>query len=283
MKEKLTFSPHSERITCIFADKEYLYTGSRDRTIKIWDKNTLQNVVTLRGHRHFIARICSDEMNIYSGSADSKIKIWDKKTFREKPGINELNPIDSIYVDQNYIYCASHNSNFRIWDKHNLQEIKRFKAHCDELFVDTQNIFTRSVRGVVVWNKKYKKVAMIKEKGSFLDGVYFSGIYADENNLYLGFSPKGILRIYDRNKYKQIASIEKHTGKIDSINGDNTYFYTSSTDKTVIVWDKNAFESKKILSGYNDRVSDVYVDDQNIYTASWDNMITIWDKKILGL
>jgi len=283
MAEKLSFSPHSERITCIYTDKEYLYTGSRDRTIKIWDKNTFQNIATLRGHRHFIPRICSDDTNIYSGSADSTIKIWDKNTFQEKASIKEENPIDSIYIDQKNIYCASHNSNFRILNKDTFQEIKKFKAHCDTLFVDNDNIFTLSVRGVVVWNKKYKKVANIKEKGSFLDGVFFSGIYADEDNLYLGFSPAGILRVYDRNTYKIAKSIEKHKSKITDIYGDEKYIYTASTDKTVIVWDKKTLELKTALSGYTDTISDVCTDDINIYTASWDNTIKIWNKKSLDI
>lgn len=283
MAEKFSFSPHSERITCIYTDKEYLYTGSRDCTIKIWDKNTFQNIATLRGHRHFIPRICSDDTNIYSGSVDSTIKIWDKNTFQEIASIKEENPIDSIYIDQNNIYCASHNSTFRILNKDTFQEIKKFKAHCDTLFVDNDNIFTLSVRGVVVWNKKYKKVAMIKEKGSFLDGVFFSGIYADEENIYLGFSPTGILRAYDRNTYKKTKSIEKHTSKITDIFGDEKYIYTASMDKTVIVWDKKTLELKTTLSGYTDTISYVCTDDINIYTASWDNTIKIWNKKSLDI
>ncbi len=284
MEEKHSFSPHSERITCIYADKEFLYTGSRDRTIKIWDKNTFQEIATLRGHRHFIARICSDDTSIYSGSADRKIKIWDKNTFREKASINEENPIDSIYIDQNNIYCASHNSTFRILNKDTFKEIKKFKAHCDTLFVDDDNIFTMSVRGVVVWNKKkYKKVAMIKEKGSFLNGVFFSGIYADEDNLYLGFSPTGILRAYDRNKYKKTISIELHSSKIMDIFGDEKYIYTASMDKTVNVWYKKPLELITTLSGHTNTVSDVCSDDINIYTASWDNTIKIWNKKSLDI
>ena len=175
MSEIITFSPHSEQITSIYVDKEYLYSGSRDRTIKIWDKNTFQEIAVLRGHRHFIPRICSDNINIYSGSADTTIKIWDKNTFQEKASFKEDTPIDSIYIDDYYIYCASAGSNFRILKKDTLKEIKKFKAHCGTLFVDNENIFTLSVRGVVVWNKKYKKTAMIKEKGSFLDGVFFFG------------------------------------------------------------------------------------------------------------
>jgi len=80
MAEKFSFSPHSERITCIYTDKEYFYTGSRDCSIKIWDKNTFQNIATLRGHRHFIPRICSDDTNIYTASWDNTIKIWNKES-----------------------------------------------------------------------------------------------------------------------------------------------------------------------------------------------------------
>ena len=283
MEEKYSFSPHSQRITSIYADEKYLYTGSRDRSVRIWDKKSFKIIAILRGHRHFIPRICSDDENIYSCSKDNYIIIWDKNTFQKKASFKEDTPIDSIYVIQDKIYCASSGSNFKILSKDTFQKIKKFKAHCNELFVDNENIFTLSVRGVVVWNKKYKKVAMIKEKGSFLDGIYFSGIYADTDNLYLGFSPTGILRVYDRIKYQKTKSIEKHTSKIMYIYGDDKYIYTSSMDKTAIIWDKKSLEVKAILSGHLDTVSKVCSDDINIYTASWDNTIKIWDKKSLDL
>lgn len=41
MTEKYTISAHSERINCIFVDNEYIYSDSRDCTVKVWDKKSL--------------------------------------------------------------------------------------------------------------------------------------------------------------------------------------------------------------------------------------------------
>ena len=58
-------------------------SGSRDKTIKIWDATTLQEVGTLEGHTNYVYSVAvfPDGSKIVSGSGDKTIKIWDATTF----------------------------------------------------------------------------------------------------------------------------------------------------------------------------------------------------------
>lgn len=79
-----SFTAHSHIVTSltISADGKYLISGSRDRTIKIWNLETAELLHTLKGHRDGVEAIASraDGKIIASGSADNTIKIWHLET-----------------------------------------------------------------------------------------------------------------------------------------------------------------------------------------------------------
>ncbi|CAG8614070.1 684_t:CDS:2, partial [Paraglomus occultum] len=62
---------------------QYIVTGSRDKTIKIWD-STGQCVRTLVGHDNWVRGLVFHSSGKYliSASDDKTIKIWDIKTGR---------------------------------------------------------------------------------------------------------------------------------------------------------------------------------------------------------
>ncbi len=54
-----------------------LASGSSDRTIKLWNKNTGYLARTLRGHGNWVYSVAFDNNDILaSGSVDSTIKLW---------------------------------------------------------------------------------------------------------------------------------------------------------------------------------------------------------------
>jgi len=58
-------------------------TGSRDKTAKVWDSDTLNLMGTLKGHRKGVwdAKFSSWDQLIATSSADTTIKIWSLATF----------------------------------------------------------------------------------------------------------------------------------------------------------------------------------------------------------
>jgi WD40 repeat protein len=60
-------------------DGRRLATGSFDRTIKLWDTTTGEEVFTLRGHTAGVLRVAfsPDGQRIASGSIDLTVRVWD--------------------------------------------------------------------------------------------------------------------------------------------------------------------------------------------------------------
>ena len=73
-----TLSGHGNEVYSVaFDSNDILASGSEDRTIKLWNKNTGDLLRTLSGHGYHVWSVAFDSNDILaSGSWDSTIKIW---------------------------------------------------------------------------------------------------------------------------------------------------------------------------------------------------------------
>lgn len=67
---------HTRGVRCLQFDEAKLITGSMDRTLKIWNWRTGELMRTLEGHTEGIVCLNYNNDILASGSADSNIKIW---------------------------------------------------------------------------------------------------------------------------------------------------------------------------------------------------------------
>lgn len=75
-----TLSGHARGVRCLQFDDVKLITGSMDRTLKIWNWRTGELMRTLEGHTEGIVSLNFNESILASGSADSNIRIWNFRT-----------------------------------------------------------------------------------------------------------------------------------------------------------------------------------------------------------
>lgn len=73
---------HQDSVYCLQFDDEKIVTGSRDRTIKIWDLHQYQLLHTLEGHTGSVLCLQYNQDIIVSGSSDHTVIIWDMRTKR---------------------------------------------------------------------------------------------------------------------------------------------------------------------------------------------------------
>ncbi|CAN8272929.1 unnamed protein product [Cochlearia groenlandica] len=66
---------HRGEVTCFIVSGQRLYSGSVDKTIKVWDLNTLQCIMTLWDTDTVTSLLCWDKF-LLSSSLDGTIKVW---------------------------------------------------------------------------------------------------------------------------------------------------------------------------------------------------------------
>ncbi|KAG7567936.1 WD40 repeat [Arabidopsis thaliana x Arabidopsis arenosa] len=67
---------HSGEVTCFIVGGQLLYYGYVGRTIKVWNLNTLQCIMTLKQHTGIVTSLLCWDKCLISSSLDGTIKVW---------------------------------------------------------------------------------------------------------------------------------------------------------------------------------------------------------------
>ena len=84
----------------VFPDGKTVVSGSKDKTIKVWNLNTGQELRTLKMHQGYVnsVTISSDGQKIASGSYDKTIKVWNLKTGQVSTLTGHLGEVLSVAI-----------------------------------------------------------------------------------------------------------------------------------------------------------------------------------------
>jgi WD40 repeat protein len=114
---------HSESILSIAINDQLIVTGSKDKTIKIWYRSSLQGSRQLIGHSTAVNAVLVTKTRIVSGSGDGSIRIWDIETGGCLQVITHGRGITSLQLsaDDATIYAASTDKTVRVFDFHGFE------------------------------------------------------------------------------------------------------------------------------------------------------------------
>ena len=75
--EIATLEGHTDEVWCLTLHENKLYSGSRDKTIRIWNTESHEEIATLRGHTDGVPCLTLHKNKLYSvGDDDGTIRIW---------------------------------------------------------------------------------------------------------------------------------------------------------------------------------------------------------------
>ena len=239
--EKVTFSPDGHIIASTGADK----------TIRIWDKSTGNNILTIpSAHNDSISSIAfsPDGKTIVSGSNDYTVKTWQVETGKliKILGSHSLRVTDVAYsFDGKIIASASADNTIKLWDVKTGLLINTLKGH----------------------KKTVTSIAFSPDKQHLVSAS------ADKTIMIWNISSGSL-------KY----TLKEHSNEVDAVaySLDGKYMASSARDNNVIIWDCTTAKSPKRLltiSGSDNAVKTLAFspDSTTLATGSYDGAVKIWD------
>lgn len=117
------------RSVCFSPDGLLLATGAEDQMIRVWNINTKQIQVQLRGHTQDIYSLdfSANGRTIASGSGDKTVRLWDVEsgTERFKLEIEDGVTTVALSADGHYVAAGSLDQTVRVWDAETAAPIER--------------------------------------------------------------------------------------------------------------------------------------------------------------
>ncbi|KAA8590350.1 hypothetical protein FQN60_014284 [Etheostoma spectabile] len=149
---------HSKAVLCVDCTDDLLFTGSKDRTCKVWNLVTGQEIMSLAGHPNNVVSVRYSSSLVFTVST-SYIKVWDirdsakciriltssgqvtvgdvcasntSRTVTIPAGENQINQI-ALNPNGTVLYAAAGNS-VRVWDLRRFASTGKLTGHLGPLF-----------------------------------------------------------------------------------------------------------------------------------------------------
>ena len=286
-----TLTGHSSFINylVISPDGQTLASASADKTIKIWNLATGQEIRTLTGHSSFINYlvISPDGQTLASASADKTIKLWNLATGQEiRTFTGHSNYVNYLAIspDGQTLVSSSADKTIKVWNLATGQEIRSLTGYSKyiDYFVispDWQTIATGSADKIIkIWNLSTGKE--IHTLTGHSKTVNFVAISPDGQTLASASADKTI-KIWNLATGQEIRTLTGHSSFVNYlvISPDGQTLASASADKTIKVWNLATGQEIRTLAGHSSYVDYLVIssDGETLVSGSADKTIKIWN------
>ncbi|KAN0081238.1 Quinonprotein alcohol dehydrogenase-like superfamily [Tylopilus felleus] len=281
---------HTGPVDCVACSPDgiHIVSGSRDKTIRVWNASTGQCVAgPFQGHTDLVKSVAysPDGIHIVSGSADNTIRVWiastDDKTLRVWDASTGQCVVGPFHGHTNTVYCVaysldgiyitsgSHDNTIRVWNASTGQcAVGPFQGHTDAVLSvayspDGIHIVSGSEdKTIRVWNASTSQCVAGPFQGH--EAAVWSVAYSHNGIHIVSGSEDMSIRVWDATTTQCVAGpLQGHTD-----------------DGTIRVWDATIDHSvAHPFQGHTDAVECVACSPDGTYIASGsrDKTIRVWN------
>src|SRR5258708_5256511 len=153
-------SGHSEGVYCLAVWRNYLWSGSYDKTIKQWSASG-HCLNTLHGHTGVLRCLCVWRDFLCSGSNDKTIQVWNLNGECINQWKTESFPY-SLTVWKNFLCTGHYDGSIKLWNDYDVECTLTLNGHTGSvwcLVVDGDSLFSGSSdKTIRKWNIEGKCV-----------------------------------------------------------------------------------------------------------------------------
>lgn len=242
---------HLEHIYVIQFSGKWLVSGSRDRTVRVWDLESKRlRHPPLVGHLKSVLCLQFDpspsEDIIISGSSDRNVILWRFSTgqiVHEIPDAHS-DSVLNLRFDERYLVTCSKDKLIKIWNR----------------------------RELTAADEDYPRI----HKGS---GVTYPSYIVDTTEIPPAMLEADIAngRIQTLPPYTLLMTLDGHQAAVNAIQMDGDEIVSASGDRLIKIWDLRSGACKKTLIGHEKGIACVQFDNRRIISGSNDDTVRIFD------
>jgi WD40 repeat protein len=162
---------HADSISCLAVHDGILYSGSWDKTLKVWRTADLKCLESIRAHDDAVNAVAADGGVVYSASADGRVKAWEKgKAAHFLQGVlvaSDGVSWNALAVGTDHrVYAAGSDGHVVGWDRLGSRSAARWTLACDVKAHDMAVLCLCIARDLVCTGSADKTIGLWRRQSS---------------------------------------------------------------------------------------------------------------------
>ena len=277
-------SGHTDSVYCVQFDEEKIITGSRDRTIRVWDINNFTCKRVIGGPNtkptagpKVLRTVDYPDFHIATASVNGTAY---GDTIFHTPSQWHDASILCLQYDEQILVTGSSDSDLLVWDIHTYEPIKRLQRHSGgvlDVALDGKHIVSCSKDSrIIVWDRSTfePKGELTGHRGP-VNAVQLRGKYL------VSASGDGIARLWDIEQMKLVKEFSAKERGLAAVefSEDMKYVLAGGNDTVTYKFEVETGKEVKTFNGHSQLVRSLWLDSQNsrVVSGSYDLDLRVYD------
>ncbi|CAK8697866.1 E3 ubiquitin-protein ligase TRAF7-like isoform X2 [Clavelina lepadiformis] len=280
-KCKGTFVGHTGPVWCLCVHGDYLFSGSSDKQIKVWDTATNYKCQkTLEGHENIVLTLAAYGDKLFSGSADCTIKVWSIDALEEVYSITaHENPVCTLVYVNNMLFSGSLKS-LKVWTVERTgikykQELEGLNHWVRALVAQNNYIYSGSYQTIKIWDVLTLECMHVLQTSG---GSVYS-IAVTNHHIVCG-TYENCIHVWDLRTHEPVAQLTGHVGIVYALavlsTPEQTRVFSASYDRSLRVWSMENMICTQTLLRHQGSVVTLAVSRGRVFSGGVDFTVKVW-------